>query len=315
MSRPSIIDRLQSGEVLVMDGATGSELQRRGVDVDKGSIEAKLGVWSAAANLDAPDVVRAIHEDYLKAGAEIIISNNFYTSRTMMNVIGKQDQWDEYTRRGGELACQARDAINPDAYVAGGIAPPEHKCDLHEQFIEQARVLADAGVDFMLAEYMGGDSVMEDPISDCVTAVDACAESGLPVFLGVCRVSERGTMYDGTSFDALVSALEGHPVAAICLMCSYPWDINGSLPRLRDAFSGTHRSLCAPRIQRESQVRQLPSRTLFYDWAGRVHPRALRGIRSWLEGDRRPDNRWLLRHDTRPHSSGASRCQALAARR
>ncbi len=238
MTRLGIIDRLQAGEVFVMDGATGSELQRRGVDVDKGSIEGKLGVWSAAANLDAPDVLRAIHEDYLKAGAEIIISNNFYTSRTMMNVIGKQDQWDEYTRRGGELACQARDAINPDAYVAGGIAPPEHKCDLHEQFIEQARVLADAGVDFMLAEYMAGDSVMQDPISDCVTAVDACAESGLPVFLGVCRVSERGTMYDGTSFDALVSALEGHPVAAICLMCSYPWDINGSLPRLRDAFSG-----------------------------------------------------------------------------
>ena len=39
MSRLSIIDRLQTGEVLVMDGAMGSELQRRGVDVDKGSVE------------------------------------------------------------------------------------------------------------------------------------------------------------------------------------------------------------------------------------------------------------------------------------
>ncbi len=115
MSRLNFIDRLQTGEVLVMDGATGSELQRRGVDVDKGSVEGKLGVWSAAANQDAPDVVRAIHEDYLNAGAEIIISNNFYTSRKMMEVIGRQDQWEEYTRRGGEVACQARDAINPDA--------------------------------------------------------------------------------------------------------------------------------------------------------------------------------------------------------
>jgi methionine synthase I (cobalamin-dependent) len=94
----------------------------------------------------------------LKAGAEIIISNNFYTSRTMMNVIGEQDRWEEYTRRGGELACQTRDTINPDAYVAGGIAPPEHKCNLYEQFVEQARVLADVGVDFMLTEYMAGDS-------------------------------------------------------------------------------------------------------------------------------------------------------------
>ena len=238
MTRLGIIDRLQAGEVLVMDGATGSELQRRGVDVNKGSVEGKLGVWSAAANLDAPEVVRAIHEDYLNAGAEIIISNNFYTSRIMMNVIGKQEHWEEYTRRGGELACQARDSINPDAYVAGGIAPPEQKCDLYEQFVEQGRVLAAAGVDFMLPEYMAGDSVMDDPISDCVTAVDACAESGLPVILSVCRVSERGTMYDGASFDALVSALEGHPVAAICLMCSYPRDITGSLPKLRDVYSG-----------------------------------------------------------------------------
>ena len=67
MTRLGIIDRLQAGDVLVMDGATGSELQRRGVDVNKGSVEGKIGVWSAAANLDAPEVVRAIHEDYLDA--------------------------------------------------------------------------------------------------------------------------------------------------------------------------------------------------------------------------------------------------------
>ncbi len=45
-------------------------------------------------------------------------------------------------------------------------------------------------------------------------------------------------MYVGASFDALVSALEGHPVAAICLMCRYPRNITGSLPKLRDAYSG-----------------------------------------------------------------------------
>ena len=238
MARLSIIDRLQAGEVLVMDGATGSELQRRGVNVNKGAVEGKLGVWSAAANFDAPEVLRAIHEDYLNAGAEIIISNNFYTSRTMMNVIGKQAQWEEYTRRGGELACQARDAINPDAYVAGGIAPPEHKCDLYEQFAEQARVLAATGVDFMVAEYMAGDSIMDDPISDCVTAVDACAVSGLPVFLGLSRVREQGTLYDGASFAELVVALKGHPVEGIFLMCSYAKDITGSLPVLRGAYHG-----------------------------------------------------------------------------
>ena len=238
MTRRNIVDRLRAGELFILDGGTGTELQRRNVNVNKGAVEGKLGVWSAAANLDAPDVVRTIHEDYLNAGAEIIISNNFYTSRSMMNMIGKQDQWEEYTRRGGELACEARDAINPDAYVAGGIAPPEHKCDLYKEFAESARVLAATGVDFMVAEYMAGDSVMDDPISDCVTAVDACAVSGLPVFLGLCRVREQGALYDGASFAELVAALKDHPVEGIFLMCSYPKDITGSLPVLREAYDG-----------------------------------------------------------------------------
>ncbi len=128
MTRRNIVDRLREGEILILDGGTGSELQRRGVDVNKGAKENDLGVWSAAANLDAPEVVRQIHEDFLTAGAEIVTSNNFYTTPTILATIGEQHRWEEYTRRGGELACQARDAINPDAYVAGGIAPPEHKC-------------------------------------------------------------------------------------------------------------------------------------------------------------------------------------------
>ena len=136
-----------------MDGATGSELQSRGFDVDQGSTKDHLGCWSAAANLDAPDLVRQIHEDYLREGAEIITSNNFYTTPTMLELIGARDRWEEYTRRGGEIAIRARDAVNPDAYVAGGIAAP-YKCNLREEFEGQARVLAAAGVDFMLAEYM-----------------------------------------------------------------------------------------------------------------------------------------------------------------
>ena len=237
MARRNIVDRLRAGELLILDGGTGTELQRRGVDVDKGFRGNEMGPWSAAANFDAPDVVREIHEDYLRAGADIIISNNFYTTPTMLERIGKQDEWEAYTRRGGELAIQARDAVNPDAYVAGGIAPP-YQCDLRTEFEGQARVLAASGVDFMIAEYMAGDSVIDDPISDCVTAVDACAVSALPVFLGLSRVREQGALYDGASFAELVAALKGHPVEGIFLMCSYPKDITGSLSVLREVYDG-----------------------------------------------------------------------------
>ncbi|MFQ5874914.1 MAG: homocysteine S-methyltransferase family protein, partial [Dehalococcoidia bacterium] len=101
MPSRSIVDRINAGEVLVLDGGTGSEIQRRGVSVDKGASAESLGVWSAAANLDAPDVVRQIHEDYLNAGAEIVTSNNFYTSRPRLAKIGEEHRWEEYTHRGG----------------------------------------------------------------------------------------------------------------------------------------------------------------------------------------------------------------------
>ncbi len=237
VKRRGIVDRLKAGDLLILDGATGSELQRRGVDVNKGSVKGRLGVWSAAANLDAPEIVRQVHEDYLRAGADIITSNNFYTSREMLALIGEEERWEEYTRRGAEIAVEARDAANPEAYVAGGIAVPYTK-DLRSTFEEQSRILAGAGVDFMLPEYVGGDSIVEDPLADCVTAVEACAKSGLPVFLGVCMLQKNGRMLGGQTMQDLAAALMGQAVAGIFLMCSYPEPISAALPLLREAFAG-----------------------------------------------------------------------------
>src|SRR5260370_1486418 len=108
-----------------MDGATGSELQRRGVTVSKGATPEGMGVWSGTANVDAADVVRRVHEDYLRLGADLITSNNFWTNRPRLALVDRADEWEQYTRAAGELAVQAREAGNPAAYVAGGGAPPE----------------------------------------------------------------------------------------------------------------------------------------------------------------------------------------------
>ncbi len=87
MPSRDVVERLAGGEILIHDGATGSELQRRGVDVNRGATSEELGVWSATANLEAPEVVQAVHEDYLRAGADIITSNNFYTTREILKII------------------------------------------------------------------------------------------------------------------------------------------------------------------------------------------------------------------------------------
>ncbi len=87
MPRPNILDRLNDGHTLLLDGGTGSELQRRGVDVLVGAKDG-LKAWSATANIEFADVVQQVHQDYLRVGADIITSNNFWTGPTRLERCG-----------------------------------------------------------------------------------------------------------------------------------------------------------------------------------------------------------------------------------
>ena len=76
-----ITDRLRSGQRIVIDGGTGTELERRGVP--------KLeNAWNGGGTLSHPDVLRQIHIEHIEAGAEIIISNTFATSRYILESAG-----------------------------------------------------------------------------------------------------------------------------------------------------------------------------------------------------------------------------------
>ncbi len=87
MPERNITDRLAAGETLLLDGGTGSELQRRGADVLKGAT-GRLEAWSATANIEFADVVRQVHQDYLRVGADVITSNNFWTIPSRLKGIG-----------------------------------------------------------------------------------------------------------------------------------------------------------------------------------------------------------------------------------
>ncbi len=248
MTREPIVERLHNGERLLMDGGTGSELQRRGADVLKGA-EDRLTAWTATTNIEYADVVRQVHSDYLRVGADIIISNNFWTTPTRLERIGERDNWRKYATAAIRNAVQARDAMKPGAYVAGGIAAPSLQGGLppvhdpvsdteqlgadsyRKEWADHAKLLADEGADVILPEYVGF-------IEDCVVAVDGCAEAGLPVFLGVRHIMSDGTMNYGESLTDLARALEGHPVDAVLIMCSNPENISKGLPILREASPG-----------------------------------------------------------------------------
>ena len=112
--------QLEADQIVLIDGATGTELQRRGVPMD-------MVAWSGAAVLTHPDAVRETHEDYIRAGAKVIITNTFGSTRQMLEPAGYGDQVEAVHRDAVQLARQACDNVAEQAVaVAGSISsePP-----------------------------------------------------------------------------------------------------------------------------------------------------------------------------------------------
>jgi S-methylmethionine-dependent homocysteine/selenocysteine methylase len=96
--------RLDAGEVVILDGAMGTELERRGVPMDDVA-------WDAAALATHPDLVREVHEDYIEAGAEVIITNTFATARHVLEPAGMGGQFRALNMRAVTLAKEAREDV------------------------------------------------------------------------------------------------------------------------------------------------------------------------------------------------------------
>jgi S-methylmethionine-dependent homocysteine/selenocysteine methylase len=182
--------RLDRGDVLILDGAMGTELQRRGVPMNGTT-------WSANAMATHTDVVRAVHEDYLRAGAEVLITNSFATSRHVLTPTGLADRVKELNRRSVDLAREARDRVSPNkpVWIAGSISSfvpygdntwrPSRDAE-RASYHEQAELLAEAGADLLALE-------MIRDIDQGQVMVEAAASTGLPIWAGfTCRLDNDG---------------------------------------------------------------------------------------------------------------------------
>ena len=82
----NLMRRIKGGENIVLDGATGSELENRGVKMDAS--------WCATASLES-ETLKQIHKDYIEAGADIITTNTYASNRMILEVAGVDDQFKE----------------------------------------------------------------------------------------------------------------------------------------------------------------------------------------------------------------------------
>jgi homocysteine S-methyltransferase len=235
--------RLDDGEVVVLDGGTGTELERRGVPMDSAA-------WSGAAIHTHPEVVRQVHEDYIQAGADIVITNTFATCRHSLEGAGLGDFVAEINSRSVSLAKDAIEAAEVDRsiYVAGAISTFQTRNNSEfmpsldvakANYREQAELLAEAGVDLLMMEMMVD-------LEQSALAIESAESTGLPVWVGYsCRTDEDGgqvLLLNRERDDAFAEALEqlgGLGGSLIAVMHTVIEDTVPALSVVKEKWSGS----------------------------------------------------------------------------
>jgi len=228
----SIRGRLVRGDVLLLDGAMGTELEVRGVTMS-------LPLWSAQALLSAPDVVRAIHEEDARAGADILTTATFRTTpRTLRRAGRPEAEAETLTRQAVALAREAREraASGRDVAIAGAMAPLEDcyrpdlappRTDAAEEHAAHAALLVDAGADLLLVETMNS-------IAEAVAATGAAKATGVPVFVSFLARAEA-ELWDGSPLEDAVRAVDVLVPDAILVNCVPVTIAEGCLARMARA--------------------------------------------------------------------------------
>ncbi|MCK4426692.1 MAG: homocysteine S-methyltransferase family protein, partial [Deltaproteobacteria bacterium] len=147
--KDSFVEHLNE-KVMLGDGAFGTYLFEKGVDLSKNT---------DLLNISDPDLVYSIHEEYIRAGSELIETNTFGANRFKMLRVGREHRVREINLKGAELACRA---AGHDIFVAGSIGPTGVNFPLEsgevesgtvqEAFVEQMTALLEGGVDLFILE-------------------------------------------------------------------------------------------------------------------------------------------------------------------
>lgn len=204
----SFLEAVSEGPI-VLDGAMGTQLYERGIFINK---------CFDAANLTNPDLVVAVHEAYLDAGANVLTTNTFAANTIKLKRHGLEDQVAEINRHGVELARRAADQR---AYVAGSIGPTglvpamltdREAAEIRAAYRKQIEALAEAGADFLSLETFR-------QLSEIRIVIEAAKEvCDLPLVAQMAFDSDRKTA-DGASPERVALLLVDYGADVIGTNC------------------------------------------------------------------------------------------------
>ncbi|MGH0033557.1 MAG: homocysteine S-methyltransferase family protein [Myxococcota bacterium] len=232
-----LLARLRAGPPIVLDGATGTELERMGHF-------SGLPLWSTHALLEAPEAVAEVHRRYREAGAEVVTANTFRTQRRSLARAGLGRRDRELTARAVELARAAG-----AAWVAGS-APPLEDCfqpdlvpdepDLADEHLRHAHNLAEAGVDLVLCETL-------NTIREARAACRAARATGLPFWASFVSW-QPGRLLSGEDLAAALRTAVDQGASAVLVNCLPPSALAACWPALvaADAPFGVYPNMGEP---------------------------------------------------------------------
>ncbi|XP_043861118.1 betaine--homocysteine S-methyltransferase 1-like isoform X2 [Dromiciops gliroides] len=186
-AKKGILERLNSGEVVIGDGSFVFTLEKRGY--------VKAGLWTPEAAVEYPEAVRQLHMEYLRAGSSVMQTFTFFAGKDNL-----ESKWKDVNEAACDLAREV--AEKGDALVAGGISQTSlykshaNKLEIKGVFRQQLEVFTRKNVDFLIAEYF-------EYCEEAVWAVEVLKESGKPVAATMC-IGPEGDMHNLTPGECAV---------------------------------------------------------------------------------------------------------------
>jgi len=217
--------------IILLDGGVGQEIYKR-------AGKPPSPMWSAQVMMDSPEIVKKVHQDFIKAGASVITTNNYTCTPTRLERDSQVQLFEKLQLQALNAASSARDELGltaDDVSIAGCLPPLIGSYTVDERSFselkseyEQIVAIQAPAVDLFLIETISN-------IKEAKAAVEAALPSGKTVWLGLTLSdTEPDQLRSGETIDQALGELKKYPLGALLFNCSFPETITRSMPSLKN---------------------------------------------------------------------------------